>query len=432
MLILYKGGKDMLDKVILYNELFELMRGSSDVIHRDIVESFDNFVDKRAYFNRGCEDLNEVAREVEVVTGGSIEILVSEHSSAPLVGITVPTNGSAVHGIVYSVLKPADTILYVGTDGKLVECATRDMKDIKKLKETVDPVVEGVRQNFSKINDFYVMESDDYKKRVSGKLNMNFEQRVPIECVVLESGDTLNQSGGDVVVGKIKKPIMAVSETYNPIMFMSAKDRGISQFNLIRNTKMNHIMETQYFLVDESIKSASRAVARSGRAITRAVGKGVTNAVGGALKLPVGMAKKIMDMITRGRNLIGRMRDAKDERLKERLFNNEFIPFFDDVFAYIIPAIVTYGLIIGTMLNPLVAILIGLIGMVTLKWNADNNKKRVTEILDDKIKLLDEEIEDAKMENDLATKKKLMQLKMQLERQRAKIRTQGSITIAAK
>ena len=55
-----------------------------------------------------------------------------------------------------------------------------------------------------------------------------------------------------------------------------------------------------------------------------------------------------------------------------------------------------------------------------LRW--EMNRKRVLELLDSKIEIVKEEIEDAKSENDLTTKRNLMQILQQLERKRDKIR----------
>ena len=59
-------------------------------------------------------------------------------------------------------------------------------------------------------------------------------------------------------------------------------------------------------------------------------------------------------------------------------------------------------------------------------WKQGIDRRRINEILDDKIALLEEEIEDARNENDFATKRQLIQIKKQLERRRAKMIAGGS------
>jgi hypothetical protein len=74
-----------------------------------------------------------------------------------------------------------------------------------------------------------------------------------------------------------------------------------------------------------------------------------------------------------------------------------------------------------SILNPVVAIAIGFITFaIANKWG-NRNRRRVLELLNSKIDLVNEEIEDAKSENDLTTKRNLMQIKQQLVRKRDKI-----------
>jgi hypothetical protein len=160
-----------------------------------------------------------------------------------------------------------------------------------------------------------------------------------------------------------------------------------------------------------------RNVSRQGR-------KAVDLDVGGrgAVALPRETIKKISETDTRLRSLIANWRRAHDDKLKDRLYNDEFIPLYDDIFSVVLGAAVGYGAVAFSLTNPIIATAIGfLVFLLANKWG-EMNRKRVLELLDSKIEIVKEEIEDAKSENDLTTKRNLMQILQQLERKRDKIR----------
>ena len=142
----------------------------------------------------------------------------------------------------------------------------------------------------------------------------------------------------------------------------------------------------------------------------------------GAVALPRETIKKISETDTRLRSLIANWRRAHDDKLKDRLYNDEFIPLYDDIFSVVLGAAVGYGAVAFSLTNPILATAIGfLVFILANKWG-EMNRKRVLELLESKIEIVKEEIEDAKSENDLTTKRNLMQILQQLERKRDKIR----------
>ena len=86
-----------------------------------------------------------------------------------------------------------------------------------------------------------------------------------------------------------------------------------------------------------------------------------------------------------------------------------------------------YGVVAVGLVGPLAGIVIGIGVFIFANWRQKVDRKRILELLDDKIKLLEEEIDDAKLDSDLVTKRQLIQIKTQLERKRAKITVGNSL-----
>ena len=86
-----------------------------------------------------------------------------------------------------------------------------------------------------------------------------------------------------------------------------------------------------------------------------------------------------------------------------------------------------YGVVAVGLVGPLAGIAIGIGVFIFANWRQKVDRKRILELLDDKIKLLEEEIDDAKLDSDLVTKRQLIQIKTQLERKRAKITVGNSL-----
>lgn len=142
--------------------------------------------------------------------------------------------------------------------------------------------------------------------------------------------------------------------------------------------------------------------------------------------LPVKASQDIKGMNRRIRGLIAHIKRANDDDLREKVYNDEFIPIFDDFFELFLSVGVTYGVVALNIMNPMMGVLLGVATFIASHWKQGIDRRRINEILDDKISLLEEEIEDARNENDFATKRQLIQIKKQLERRRAKMIAGGS------
>lgn len=163
--------------------------------------------------------------------------------------------------------------------------------------------------------------------------------------------------------------------------------------------------------------------------IGRELEKAVDSDVGArrAAAVPATFSKRVTELNRKLRGFIANWRRSHDDNLREKIYNDEYIPLVDDVFELLISGAVGYGSVAIGLVNPLVGIILGISTFIFANWRQKEDRKRVLELLDDKIQLLGEEIEDAKLDSDLVTKRQLIQIKTQLERKRAKISVGNSM-----
>lgn len=163
--------------------------------------------------------------------------------------------------------------------------------------------------------------------------------------------------------------------------------------------------------------------------VARGVEKALDTDVGArrAAAVPKEFYKKVKELNIGLRGFVANWRRAHDDQLREKLYNDEFIPLIDDVFELLISGATGYGVVAVGLVGPLAGIVIGIGVFIFANWRQKVDRKRILELLDDKIKLLEEEIDDAKLDSDLVTKRQLIQIKTQLERKRAKITVGNSL-----
>lgn len=220
------------------------------------------------------------------------------------------------------------------------------------------------------------------------------------------------------------------------------------EFTIFEDTELrNTDTIEEYFLVnptsilrDIDILLTEANIAREVRKHTtdaanpEKVGRGVARALDadvGARKaaaVPATFYKKVKELNIGLRGFVANWRRTHDDALREKLYNDEFIPLIDDVFELLISGAVGYGVVAVGLVGPLAGIAIGIGVFIFANWRQKVDRNRILELLDDKIKLLEEEIDDAKLDSDLVTKRQLIQIKTQLERKRAKITVGHSLS----
>ena len=141
--------------------------------------------------------------------------------------------------------------------------------------------------------------------------------------------------------------------------------------------------------------------------------------------MPKKTSKRVRGIAQAARKLIAKVKRANDDELREKLYNDEFIPLVDDFFEVITSGTVTA--VAWTVLNPIMAILMGILTFILANWKQRLDRRRIKELMDDTINKLEEEIEDARSDGDLAKKRRLGEAKRMLERRRAKIAVGQSI-----
>ena len=149
------------------------------------------------------------------------------------------------------------------------------------------------------------------------------------------------------------------------------------------------------------------------RKINRKAKKGISKLA----DAPVKFMREMQDLDKKLRRGITNMRRAREQRYKEQILNDEVLPVADEMFRLFISGLTTVGLGMiagpaGALMGAAVSFLINAI----LKANFKNRREICIKILDDQIAQAESEIEDARSENDLETKRALEQVIRELKR----------------
>lgn len=149
-------------------------------------------------------------------------------------------------------------------------------------------------------------------------------------------------------------------------------------------------------------------------------------------KLPKKIFKKLNRYKSKVEHIIANHRQVKREKLKEKLINDEVIPFLDEILEWFVGLVSAYGVYAVLTINPIVALIAGLITGVVLKTSMkERTKKRkevAIQILKDEIDMLEENIQDARNENDRKARDTMKRMQKKLERQLQRIRVENRLT----
>lgn len=123
--------------------------------------------------------------------------------------------------------------------------------------------------------------------------------------------------------------------------------------------------------------------------------------------------KKIMATI---RTFLVSYRRAKDDELKEKVINDEFVPILDNSLKWIIGGATTYGSIFVLGAAPLVGLLAGAMATVIKKIDDKDKRERALVIIKNELAILEEKINDSRNSDDRQAKYAMMRTKMELEK----------------
>lgn len=123
--------------------------------------------------------------------------------------------------------------------------------------------------------------------------------------------------------------------------------------------------------------------------------------------------KKIMATL---RTFLVSYRRAKDDELKEKVINDEFVPILDNSLKWIIGGATTYGSIFVMGTAPLVGLLAGAMATVIKKIDDKEKREKALKIIKDELVILEEKINDSRNSDDRQAKYAMMRTKLELEK----------------
>lgn len=142
----------------------------------------------------------------------------------------------------------------------------------------------------------------------------------------------------------------------------------------------------------------------------------VGRAVEKAKRIPRQIVEKGEKLISELRGFMVEWRKAKDDALREKVINDEFIPILDNSMQWLVGAATGFGIYFLVTANPLIAILGGYGAKVVKGVHDAKTRERVLKMIKDELEIIDEKINDAKNSDDRKKKYALMRIKQSLEK----------------
>lgn len=148
-------------------------------------------------------------------------------------------------------------------------------------------------------------------------------------------------------------------------------------------------------------------------------------------KVPKKIFTQLKRFKTKAEHLISNHRKNKREKLKEKLINDEIIPFLDELLEWFVSLAVGYGVYAVVFINPILSIIFGVLSATVIKVKMHKRtverKELAIQILKDEIDMLEENIQDARNENDRKARDTMKRMKKKLERQVDRIRYENRL-----
>ncbi|MGL5316760.1 MAG: hypothetical protein ACRC92_26120 [Peptostreptococcaceae bacterium] len=138
--------------------------------------------------------------------------------------------------------------------------------------------------------------------------------------------------------------------------------------------------------------------------------------------IPKGAYEGFKRFSSKARGIVKGYRRYRDDRLREKLINDEIIPFFDEIFEWLFTGVLTYGSTFVTFINPVMSLAIFLLTKTVMGMRTKARKEIALSVLKQEIAICEEKINDARIANNNQAKYALMRIRDELSRKLDMIR----------
>ncbi|MGL5312441.1 MAG: hypothetical protein ACRC92_04235 [Peptostreptococcaceae bacterium] len=138
--------------------------------------------------------------------------------------------------------------------------------------------------------------------------------------------------------------------------------------------------------------------------------------------IPKGAYEGFKRFSSKARGIVKGYRRYRDDRLREKLINDEIIPFFDEIFEWLFTGVLTYGSTFVTFINPVMSLVIFLVTKTIMNVRTKARKEIALSVLKQEIAICEEKINDARIANNNQAKYALMRIRDELSRKLDMIR----------
>lgn len=177
------------------------------------------------------------------------------------------------------------------------------------------------------------------------------------------------------------------------------------------------------FYMDEDVEEPNDKFVYSEASSATAVGRTINK----VKRLPYTIKEELSSIVSKIRNYLVEHKRLKDDKLREKLINDEFVPILDGSLKWLLSGATTYGMIFVVGVGPIFGILGGAIVYIIKSIKDNDDKKRVTRTIQDELDIIDEKINDSRNSDDRQKKYAMMRMKKSLLRKLDKVNFEGKL-----
>lgn len=228
------------------------------------------------------------------------------------------------------------------------------------------------------------------------------EQRMVVASDVSNEGKLtaipFNEVGADMLLAIMGRIPEGVDKTALSIMPVDVREDIVDQVVLVGEClySFSHMKKFPHLYTEASLQQSA------------------TNFIRTLKGLPGDVYDKYKELQQGIKTSIRNYRKAEEDKLREEIFNDEYIPAFKKMIAFIAGLAVSQVLVFTGLVSPFTGLLAGTAVYVIKRIKDEEKRARALNILRDEIDMLDEKIGDARSENDKKAKYELIRLKNDL------------------
>lgn len=311
-------------------------------------------------------------------------------------------------------------------------------KTISKLPQYEDEMISETAQTANKITDIKSFKGES--KTFSESLKETKTRQIidPLE-VIQKRKKLLKESFVGVDNKHVKKQIRDVFNKFNRISSSYTRKDIINNKDKFNN-EVQEVYQEMYSVLGPYIINPEVDLFSEGIDLSI----GISKLKRKAKRVPKDIIEKLIKFRRKAQSLLEEYsnvitkewadyRKEKRDKMREKVINDEVIPFLDEVVEWFGTAVITgagyvvAGLILGPVATLIATVAIGIATKTVLKERKRKRRKAAIKILEHEIEMVEEKIQDARNRNDIKNRDTLKRFKHKLERKVKEIKIENRL-----